>query len=76
VLREFEGRVAVVTGGGSGIGLALARRFAEEGMKVVLGVRVDVTKQEDVERLRDEAIERWASWRLRCERRCGGRGSR
>ena len=37
VIQEFEGRVAVVTGGGSGIGLALVRRFAEEGMKVVLG---------------------------------------
>jgi NAD(P)-dependent dehydrogenase (short-subunit alcohol dehydrogenase family) len=36
-VREFAGRVAVVTGGASGIGLALARRFAHEGMKVVLG---------------------------------------
>jgi len=32
----FQGRVAVVTGAASGIGLALARRFAEEGMKVLL----------------------------------------
>jgi NAD(P)-dependent dehydrogenase (short-subunit alcohol dehydrogenase family) len=35
-VREFAGRVAVVTGGASGIGLALARRFAAEGMKVVV----------------------------------------
>jgi len=32
----FKGKVAVVTGAASGIGLALAMRFADEGMKVVL----------------------------------------
>jgi NAD(P)-dependent dehydrogenase (short-subunit alcohol dehydrogenase family) len=36
-MQDFDGRVAVVTGAASGIGLALARRFATEGMKVVLG---------------------------------------
>lgn len=36
-MEELEGRVAVVTGGASGIGLALARRFAAEGMRVVIG---------------------------------------
>jgi NAD(P)-dependent dehydrogenase (short-subunit alcohol dehydrogenase family) len=30
------GRVAVITGGASGIGLAMARRFASEGMRIVL----------------------------------------
>lgn len=35
-MRDFKGRVAVITGGASGIGLALARRFAAEGMKLVL----------------------------------------
>lgn len=32
----FDGRVAVVTGGASGIGLGMARSFASEGMKIVL----------------------------------------
>ena len=36
-MQELEGRVAVVTGGASGIGLALARRFAAEGMRIVIG---------------------------------------
>ncbi|MEX0785379.1 MAG: SDR family NAD(P)-dependent oxidoreductase [Dehalococcoidia bacterium] len=35
-MDEFQGRVAVVTGAASGIGFALAERFAGEGMKVVL----------------------------------------
>lgn len=35
-MDHFEGRVAVVTGAASGIGLATATRFAQLGMKVVL----------------------------------------
>lgn len=41
-MREFEGKVAVVTGAASGIGRAMADRFAEAGMKVVLA---DVEEQ-------------------------------
>lgn len=35
-MKNFEGRVAVVTGAASGIGRAIAERCAEEGMCVVL----------------------------------------
>jgi NAD(P)-dependent dehydrogenase (short-subunit alcohol dehydrogenase family) len=35
-MKELNGKVAVVTGGASGIGRAMAERFAAEGMKVVL----------------------------------------
>ena len=35
-LRDFDGKTAFVTGGASGIGLALGRAFAEAGMKVML----------------------------------------
>lgn len=36
---RLEGRVAVITGGGSGIGLECARRFVAEGARVMLGDR-------------------------------------
>jgi NAD(P)-dependent dehydrogenase (short-subunit alcohol dehydrogenase family) len=35
-MKQFKGRVAVVTGGASGIGRALAGAFVADGMKVVL----------------------------------------
>lgn len=35
-MKELKGKVAVITGGASGIGRAMAERFAAEGMKVVL----------------------------------------
>ncbi|MEM0954892.1 MAG: SDR family NAD(P)-dependent oxidoreductase [Pseudomonadota bacterium] len=35
-MQDFEGKTAVITGGASGIGLAMAELFAEQGMQIVL----------------------------------------
>ena len=35
-MTKFSGKVAVVTGAASGIGRAMAERFARQGMKVVI----------------------------------------
>jgi 3-oxoacyl-ACP reductase-like protein len=34
---KLENRVAIVTGGANGIGLAIARRFVARGARVVMG---------------------------------------
>src|SRR5881296_2778603 len=43
MMERFKGKVAVVTGGNSGIGLATARAFAREGAKVAITGRSDAT---------------------------------
>jgi NAD(P)-dependent dehydrogenase (short-subunit alcohol dehydrogenase family) len=47
-MKRLEGKVAVVTGGNSGIGLATAKRLQEEGAKVVILGRSRKTLDEAV----------------------------
>lgn len=53
-MREFDGKVAVVTGAASGIGFGLASRFAQEGMKVVLADVEDDALDAAVQTLRQQ----------------------
>ena len=53
-MREFAGKTAVVTGAASGMGLAFARRFAAEGMNVVLADIEEDALEAQVQRLQQE----------------------
>lgn len=53
---SFRGRTVVISGGSRGLGLVLARRFADEGARLVLLART----ADDLDRARDELVLRGA----------------
>lgn len=56
-MKDLQGRVAVITGGGGGIGKAMGERFAQEGMKVVLADVHQPSLDAAVEDLRSQGAE-------------------
>jgi NAD(P)-dependent dehydrogenase (short-subunit alcohol dehydrogenase family) len=56
-MRDFEGKVAVVTGGSLGIGRTAARRLAAGGASVVLCGHDDESVEEALAELRGEELE-------------------
>ena len=56
-MRRFEGRVALVSGGGGGMGAATVRRLAEEGARVFALDRAREGLEETVERARARGLE-------------------
>jgi NAD(P)-dependent dehydrogenase (short-subunit alcohol dehydrogenase family) len=55
-MKRLEGKVAIVTGGNSGIGLATAQRFLEEGARVAISGRNQKTLAEAVKKLGDGVL--------------------
>ena len=52
--KRLDGRVALITGGGRGIGQAIARAYAAEGAKLALAARTDGELQETAASIRDQ----------------------
>ncbi len=56
-MDSFDGRGAVITGGASGIGLAMARELARRGARIVLGDMEEPALEQAVARLRGEGLD-------------------
>ena len=55
-MKRLEGKVAVVTGGNSGIGLATAKQFRDEGAHVVISGRSQKTLDDAAKELGKDAL--------------------
>lgn len=88
---SLEGKIAVVTGAASGIGLATVKRFAEAGAKVVIAditessdlareigglfIKTDVTQEDQVKALMDTTAKTYGRIDIVINNAGGGEGS-
>ena len=56
-MKEFEGKVALITGGSSGIGRATAIAFAQKGAKIVIASRREKESEETVAMIQEVGSE-------------------
>ncbi|NES05644.1 MAG: SDR family NAD(P)-dependent oxidoreductase, partial [Okeania sp. SIO2F4] len=56
-MKEFEGKVALITGGSSGIGRATAITFAQKGAKIVIASRREKESEETVAMIQEVGSE-------------------
>ncbi|NEP45669.1 MAG: SDR family NAD(P)-dependent oxidoreductase, partial [Okeania sp. SIO2H7] len=57
LIKEFEGKIALITGGSSGIGRATALGFAKKGAKVVIASRRERESQETIAMVKEMGSE-------------------
>jgi len=56
-MNEFKDRIAVVTGGASGIGLGMCRSFARRGMKLVIGDLDEAALASAIDEFQQDGVE-------------------
>jgi len=60
MMKQLEGKVALITGAASGIGLEIAEEFAQEGAKVVIVDLQEEAAKRSAETLREKGFDAFA----------------